>query len=102
MQFRESFLLLRRSGRIRPYVSIHVNESERCIQICCDGGRLCRPLIIVDRGVSRVGPRHIQELMEGVRTFEDFVTDGLIEYVDVNEENDCLVSVSEKQINSGM
>lgn len=28
---------------------------------------------------------------DGVRTFDDFLRDGLIEYLDVNEENNALV-----------
>lgn len=29
-----------------------------------------------------------------MRTFDDFLRDGLIEYLDVNEENNALVSLS--------
>jgi len=29
---------------------------------------------------------------DGVRSFDDFLRDGLIEYLDVNEENNALVS----------
>lgn len=32
------------------------------------------------------------------RSFEDFLREGLVEYLDVNEENDCLVAVYEKDI----
>ena len=28
---------------------------------------------------------------DGVRTFDDFLNEGLIEYLDVNEENNALV-----------
>jgi hypothetical protein len=32
------------------------------------------------------------------RCFQDFLHDGLIEYLDVNEENDSLIAVYEKHI----
>lgn len=32
---------------------------------------------------------------DGVRTFDDFLRDGLIEYLDVNEENNALVYSTE-------
>lgn len=32
------------------------------------------------------------------RCFQDFINDGLIEYLDVNEENDSLIAVYEKHI----
>ena len=32
------------------------------------------------------------------RTFEDFLHEGLVEYLDVNEENDCNVALYEQLI----
>jgi len=39
-----------------------------------------------------------QELNEGVRTFNDFLKDGLVEYLDVNEENDSRIAMYENEI----
>ena len=36
--------------------------------------------------------------MPFLRSFEDFLHDGLVEYLDVNEENDCSIVLYEKQI----
>ena len=44
----------------------------------------------------------MQELKEGLRTFEDFVNEGLIEYVDVNEENNCLIALREENVCGGL
>ena len=33
--------------------------------------------------------------------FEDFLTKGLVEYLDVNEENTCLVALYERDIDPG-
>jgi DNA-directed RNA polymerase III subunit RPC2 len=41
---------------------------------------------------------HIKELSEGYRTFDDFLKEGLIEYLDVNEENNSLMAVYEQDI----
>jgi len=32
------------------------------------------------------------------RSFDDFLREGLVEYLDVNEENDCLVALSDADI----
>lgn len=32
------------------------------------------------------------------RSFEDFLREGLVEYLDVNEENDCHIALYESQI----
>ncbi|KAF4378520.1 hypothetical protein F8388_022341 [Cannabis sativa] len=71
---------------------------ERCVYIASDGGRVCRPLVIVDKGIPRVKEHHMKELMDGVRTFDDFLREGLIEYLDVNEENNALISLYEQDV----
>lgn len=90
-RFALSVRALRRSGRIGEFVSVHTVEN-RCY-IASDGGRVCRPLIIVDDGTPRVQDFHLQELKDGLRTWTDFIRDGLIEYLDVNEENDSAIAL---------
>ncbi|XP_076183240.1 RNA polymerase III subunit RpIII128 isoform X2 [Ptiloglossa arizonensis] len=93
------FRLLRRKGLINGFVSIYTQHQHRCIQISSDGGRLCRPYIIVQNGEPLVQGEHIQFLEQGVRCFEDFLQDGSIEYLDVNEENDSTIAFNESSIN---
>ena len=57
-----------------------------------------RPYIIVRKGKPAVTEKHMQELADGYRTFEDFIHDGLVEYLDVNEENDSNIAVYESDI----
>jgi DNA-directed RNA polymerase III subunit RPC2 len=82
----------------QEFVSIYVHERDKMIYIASDGGRLCRPLIIVENGVPRVKSSHIKQLVEGYKSFDDFLHEGLIEYVDVNEENDCYIAMYERDI----
>jgi len=100
------------------------NVYQHCVYVASDVGRVCRPLVIADKGISRVKQHHMKELQvhvlyflescilvlvvwvkyigwlisiflkDGVRTFDDFIRDGLIEYLDVNEENNALVCLS--------
>lgn len=37
-------------------------------------------------------------ILSVLRSFEDFLHEGLVEYLDVNEENDCYVSLYEHTI----
>lgn len=71
------FRSMRRAGYISSYVSIYPSHLHRCIYISSDGGRLCRPYIIVENGVPLVTEKHITELEKGIRTFEDFLHDGM-------------------------
>lgn len=89
---------MRRKGCISAYVSIYLNRLHRSVYICSDGGRLCRPYIIVENGIPLVTSQHIKELEKGIRGFEDFLHDGLIEFLDVNEENDSYIACYEKDI----
>ncbi|XP_061988708.1 DNA-directed RNA polymerase III subunit 2-like [Rosa rugosa] len=96
-RFATAMRKLRRAGKIGQFVSVFVNEKQSCVQIASDGGRVCRPLIIADRGISRVKGHHMEELKAGYRTFDDFLNDGLIEYLDVNEQNNALIALYENQ-----
>ena len=65
------------------------------ISIC---GYFYRPYIIVEKCQPRVTQRHMDELNQSVRSFEDFLREGLVEFLDVNEENDCKVALTEAHI----
>jgi DNA-directed RNA polymerase III subunit RPC2 len=88
----------RRTDRINEFVSVSVNRAYRCVHIACDGGRVCRPYIIVEQGQPKVTSKHIGELIQGVRSFDDILRDGLVEYLDVNEENDSHIALYEREI----
>ncbi|KAK7262597.1 hypothetical protein RJT34_30172 [Clitoria ternatea] len=94
-RFATAIRKLRRSGKIGEFVSVYVNEKQRCVYLASDGGRVCRPIVIADKGISRIKEHHMKELIDGVRTFDDFLRDGLIEYLDVNEENNALIALYE-------
>nr|CAD7589432.1 unnamed protein product [Timema genevievae] len=94
------FRMMRRRGYINGFISIYPQHQHRCVYISSDGGRLCRPYIIVQKGQPLVQNHHINELIHGVRNFEDFLNDGLIEYLDVNEENDSHIALNESMIDS--
>uniref|UniRef100_A0A0K0DJ94 DNA-directed RNA polymerase subunit beta n=1 Tax=Angiostrongylus cantonensis TaxID=6313 RepID=A0A0K0DJ94_ANGCA len=87
------------SGLLSEFVSVSRSLPLRAVYIASDGGRLCRPYLIVENGKVLLQPHHIQELKDGQRIFEDFVDDGLVEYLDVNEMNDANIAVYETDVN---
>lgn len=99
-KFVRDFRALRRSGKISEFVSIVTNSHQAAVQIATDGGRICRPLIIIDErtGQPKVGASQLAKLMLGEWAFDDFLTHGLVEYLDVNEENDALIALYEKDM----
>eukprot|EP00730_Choanoeca_flexa_P002715 TRINITY_DN11144_c0_g1_i2.p1 TRINITY_DN11144_c0_g1~~TRINITY_DN11144_c0_g1_i2.p1 ORF type:complete len:1157 (+),score=338.60 TRINITY_DN11144_c0_g1_i2:119-3589(+) len=98
MSMVRNFRLMRRAGKISAFVSIYLSKRQRCVYIASDAGRVSRPYIIVEHGQPRVTEAHLQQLALGVLTFDDFVIMGLVEYLDVNEENDSLIALYERNI----
>lgn len=96
--FLNAFRKFRRSGRVSEFVSIYINHHTSAVHIATDEGRICRPLIIVENKKSKVTDRHLDALRRGVLDFDDFLYRGLIEYVDVNEENDSNIALYETEI----
>lgn len=98
-QFITNFRKLRRTGRVSEFVSISLNGHQSAVHIATDEGRICRPLIIVEKGRSRVTARSLQALRKGKIGFDDFLSRGLVEYLDVNEEDDSNIAMYEQNIN---
>ncbi|XP_064100061.1 DNA-directed RNA polymerase III subunit RPC2-like [Macrobrachium nipponense] len=92
------FRAMRRNGVISGFVSIYPHNKHRCVYISSDGGRLCRPYIIVESCRSSVTDDHIRKLNRGLMSFDDFLHEGLVEYLDVNEENDSNIAMYEHEI----
>ncbi|MCJ1304302.1 DNA-directed RNA polymerase III core subunit ret1 [Hypocenomyce scalaris] len=98
-QFLNGFRRLRRMGRVSEFVSIFINHHHNAVHIATDEGRICRPLIVVEKSRSKVSSRHLKSLRKGTMEFDDFLAHGLVEYLDVNEENDSNIAVYETEIN---
>eukprot|EP00928_Gymnodinium_smaydae_P061236 TRINITY_DN45368_c0_g1_i1.p1 TRINITY_DN45368_c0_g1~~TRINITY_DN45368_c0_g1_i1.p1 ORF type:complete len:1198 (-),score=214.06 TRINITY_DN45368_c0_g1_i1:248-3841(-) len=94
---------LRRNGRVGEFVSIYEHEGWQAIIIASDGGRLCRPLIIVENGKPAFEPEvHVPLLAkrpeDGGWTFADFLKRGILEWVDVNEENNLFIALRPDEV----
>ncbi|KAJ2534654.1 DNA-directed RNA polymerase III complex subunit Rpc2, partial [Coemansia sp. RSA 1935] len=98
LRFVQQFRVIRRSGRIPAFVSIFIDDHRKTVNISADGGRVCRPAIITKDGRSQVTTQHMKRLLAGDLQFDDFLRLGLVEYLDVNEENDCMISIYDHEI----
>ncbi|KAI4203867.1 MAG: hypothetical protein LQ350_001489 [Teloschistes chrysophthalmus] len=99
-RFLNDFRKLRRQGRISEFNSIFINHHYHSVSIACDEGRICRPLIVVERGKSRVTKMVLKSLRAGTVDFDGILSNGMVEYLDVNEENDSNIAMYESDINS--
>ena len=108
---------MRRSKMIGEFVSVYTHSVHRAIYVACDGGRVCRPLIISVCGHSRLQQMKLAMPCIGDNTancisrenlkdsppfwlasdltLSHLTSVGIVEYVDVNEENNCFIAVNE-------
>ncbi|KAJ7058148.1 beta and beta-prime subunits of DNA dependent RNA-polymerase [Mycena amicta] len=100
-RFVGQFRRLRRARRFSEFVSVFINHHHKAVHIASDGGRICRPMIIVENGRPKVTSEHIALLKKGTVAFDDFLRKGLVEYLDVNEENDAYIALYEADIVAG-
>jgi DNA-directed RNA polymerase subunit B len=93
-EFRER----RRRGEISTEVNIayfsktHRERDE--IYLNCDEGRVRRPLIIIEDNLPRLQREHVEKIASGEWSWEDLVKNGIIEYLDAEEEENAYVAIS--------
>jgi DNA-directed RNA polymerase III subunit RPC2 len=95
---------MRRKGMAGEFVSVYIHDGHRAVYIATDGGRVCRPLIIVDKvtGLPTMKQHHLEALAMGTMSIRDFLRQGLVEYVDCNEENNTLISLTESDLKNAI
>ena len=82
----------RRRGAIRPEVSIRYDSQNNDIFINTDKGRILRPVLILYDGAPRLTQKHLEMVSSGEMTFTDLVNEGVVEWIDAEEEEDLYIS----------
>ncbi|ETO31373.1 DNA-directed RNA polymerase II complex subunit Rpb2, partial [Reticulomyxa filosa] len=92
---------VRRSMRNFEEVSIVWQIPDKEIQIWCDAGRPMRPLYIVDSETQTIKIRtsHMMKIQDTTWEWDSLVEHGLIEYLDVEEEDTVMICMLVNDIN---
>ncbi|RLI97135.1 MAG: DNA-directed RNA polymerase subunit B [Candidatus Aenigmatarchaeota archaeon] len=88
----------RRMGLFDPHISISMDENFNEIRINTDSGRLERPLIVLENGKPRLNEKHIEKLKKGELRWSDLLKQGIIEYLDADEEDNMYVALRPEDI----
>ncbi|MBO3839330.1 MAG: DNA-directed RNA polymerase subunit B [Thermoproteota archaeon] len=97
---------LRRRGVIPPEINVAYYEFNyggrivKEIYFNADPGRVRRPLIVVEEGQVKLTKDHASKLALGKMSFEDLVTNGVVEFLDADEEENAVIAVSLKDVTS--
>jgi len=83
----------RRSGLLTHEVNIHLDENMNEVLINCDEGRIRRPLIVVQDGKLSLSRKHIEDLRTTRLRFSDLVRNGVVEWIDAEEEEDTFIAM---------
>ncbi len=88
---------LRRERKMDYHVAIVHDMPRKELRVVTDGGRVIRPLLVVDGAADklRLQPRHVAALDDGTLDWDGLLDKGLVEFVDVDEEeSNCIVATS--------
>ncbi len=103
-QLVDTFRQLRRMIDIDAEVSIVRDIPESEVRIYTDAGRICRPLFIVnDDQELAIKKHHISQLQgflpnQKKLTWTDLLMEGLVEYVDTEEEETTMIAMEPKDL----
>ncbi|MBD3226569.1 MAG: DNA-directed RNA polymerase subunit B, partial [Candidatus Lokiarchaeota archaeon] len=88
----------RRTGELDDEVNIAYYKDTDEIQINCDAGRARRALIIVENGVPKLTHEHIEKLKNNEWAWNDLIQNGLVEYLDAEEEESTYIAMDLSEI----
>jgi len=94
----ESLIEKRRNGELDKEVSVYYAEDKDEIRINTDSGRVQRPVVIVEDGEPQLTEDQMEDLQEGEITLEDLEEEGVIEYIDAEEEENAYVAMDEDEV----
>ncbi|MEK6911971.1 MAG: DNA-directed RNA polymerase subunit B, partial [Candidatus Thermoplasmatota archaeon] len=83
----------RRSGLLSAEVNVHYDENMSEVVINCDEGRIRRPMLVVKDGRLVLTRKHLEDLKIGKWRFSDLVRNGIVEWIDAEEEEDAYIAL---------
>lgn len=83
----------RRSGMLSNEINVRYDEEMNEVIINCDEGRLRRPLLVIRDGRTVLNRKHIEKMREDKIKWNELFLEGVVEWIDAEEEEDILVLV---------
>ncbi len=97
-EFVEAVRQGRRNGDLSPQVNITYYRDTNEVIANCDQGRNRRPLIVVEDGEPQLTEDVIEDLKNGDKDWNYLINNGMVEFIDAEEEENAYVAVSEDEV----
>lgn len=88
----------RRANEIDESINVAYYHENDEIKINCDIGRVRRPVMIVENGQPKITPKHVEKLVKGELKWTDLILNGLIEYLDAEEEENVFIAIDSEEL----
>jgi DNA-directed RNA polymerase subunit B len=88
----------RRKGLLSNEINIMFDDEGNDVIVNCDCGRLRRPLLVVENGKPLLTDKYKKDLAEGKKKWADLINEGIVEYIDAEEEENTLIALRESDI----
>ncbi len=97
-ELRDKLVERRRNGEIDTQVNISYAEDKDELRVLTDSNRVRRPLVIVEDGEPLLKEKHVEKINNEEITIQDLVDEGIIEYLDAEEEENAFVAMNEDKV----
>ncbi len=94
----KSLIAKRRLGVLPWTMNACFYEEKDEVQVNTDGGRVRRPLVVVEGGASKLTDAMAEQLREGKLTWQNLLERGVVEYLDAEEEEMALVAFKPEEL----
>lgn len=88
----------RRKNKINQNVNVYYNETSDVVEVEAGKGRARRPLIVVKDGRPLLTESHVKQLEKDEISWSDIIQQGVIEYIDAAEEENCYTAFFESEL----
>ena len=82
----------RRKGKLNNNINVYYDNKADNVYVECSKGRARRPLIVVKESQPLLTEKHIKQLEKDEISWSDLIQQGIIEYLDAAEEENCYVA----------